>query len=204
MKAHRQPPKPAGYHWDAAEPIVRPDGKPPCRWCKGPVEPPRRVFCSRTCALLWDRRLRGMAACRALCRRRDRGVCGSCGLDTAQLRREYRACRLGAITLGNDLAVGPVPDVTKLGRALLGSRLAIEVVYGVGKSAIFTRCGPRVAKALKAGRSHWEADHVVELADGGDYFDASNLATLCKDCHHRKTAAAARARRAVKVAGGCQ
>lgn len=32
------------------------------------------------------------------------------------------------------------------------------------------------------------ADHIVEIADGGSLFDASNLQTLCGDCHDEKSA----------------
>jgi 5-methylcytosine-specific restriction endonuclease McrA len=35
-----------------------------------------------------------------------------------------------------------------------------------------------------------EADHIIELADGGAIFDPANLQTLCHDCHAIKTAAA--------------
>ena len=31
-------------------------------------------------------------------------------------------------------------------------------------------------------------DHIERIADGGHPFDESNLRTLCKDCHHAKTA----------------
>lgn len=34
---------------------------------------------------------------------------------------------------------------------------------------------------------HLCADHIVEVADGGSLFDASNLQTLCQTCHDLKT-----------------
>ncbi|MET4094577.1 HNH endonuclease signature motif containing protein [Arthrobacter sp. UYCu712] len=37
---------------------------------------------------------------------------------------------------------------------------------------------------------HLRADHITEIADGGSLFDASNLQTLCDDCHGIKTNAA--------------
>jgi 5-methylcytosine-specific restriction endonuclease McrA len=36
-------------------------------------------------------------------------------------------------------------------------------------------------------KSLWELDHIVPLVDGGSH-DASNLQTLCKPCHTRKSA----------------
>lgn len=46
-------------------------------------------------------------------------------------------------------------------------------------------------------REHLQADHIVEIADGGSPFDESNLQTLCDTCHDIKTAAV-RARRAAE------
>ncbi|MBO0596577.1 HNH endonuclease [Nesterenkonia sp. E16_7] len=34
---------------------------------------------------------------------------------------------------------------------------------------------------------HLEADHIVEIADGGALTDPANLQTLCTDCHTIKT-----------------
>jgi 5-methylcytosine-specific restriction endonuclease McrA len=45
------------------------------------------------------------------------------------------------------------------------------------------------------GKPGSEADHVIEVADGGALYDPNNGAWLCHDCHHRKTVAAARTRR---------
>lgn len=38
------------------------------------------------------------------------------------------------------------------------------------------------------GRTFWDADHVIELADGGTN-DAGNIQTLCMTCHKAKTRA---------------
>ncbi|RMF07224.1 HNH endonuclease [Candidatus Woesearchaeota archaeon] len=42
-------------------------------------------------------------------------------------------------------------------------------------------CGKRFSKA------HLEIDHIIPLRTGIDPFDKSNLRTLCRDCHKRKT-----------------
>lgn len=47
-----------------------------------------------------------------------------------------------------------------------------------------------------------EADHITEIADGGDPLDASNGQTLCKVHHAEKTALAKRLRRARRQASG--
>lgn len=42
-----------------------------------------------------------------------------------------------------------------------------------------------------------EADHIIEIADGGSPFDADNLQTLCKT-HHAEKSKAEKARRAAE------
>jgi 5-methylcytosine-specific restriction endonuclease McrA len=52
-------------------------------------------------------------------------------------------------------------------------------------------------KCVKCGNSAWEVDHIVELADGGSFWDPANLQTLCED-HHKKKTSASRKVRALK------
>lgn len=40
-----------------------------------------------------------------------------------------------------------------------------------------------------------QADHIIEVADGGDMWDENNLQTLCLRCHRKKTAASTKKRR---------
>lgn len=40
----------------------------------------------------------------------------------------------------------------------------------------------------EAKKSLWQADHVIEVADGGGECDLSNFVSLCINCHKRKTA----------------
>lgn len=47
-----------------------------------------------------------------------------------------------------------------------------------------------------------EADHITEIADGGDPLDAANGQTLCKHHHEEKTALARRIRRARRARSG--
>ncbi|NVM97818.1 HNH endonuclease [Arthrobacter sp. SDTb3-6] len=42
-----------------------------------------------------------------------------------------------------------------------------------------------------------QADHIIEIADGGAPFDADNLQTLCQT-HHDEKSKAERARRAIQ------
>jgi 5-methylcytosine-specific restriction enzyme A len=52
------------------------------------------------------------------------------------------------------------------------------------------------------GRPSRDADHIVEIIDGGAPLDRANLQGLCRPCHLRKTALAARARATRTAASG--
>ena len=56
------------------------------------------------------------------------------------------------------------------------------------------RDGWRCQKCGKAGRM--EVDHIKPLDDGGEMYDASNLQTLCYDCHFEKSQEERRGRKA--------
>ncbi len=51
-------------------------------------------------------------------------------------------------------------------------------------------------KFMGIGTVKVEADHIVELADGGEAWEMSNIQTLCKECHKAKTSTSRRARAA--------
>lgn len=62
-----------------------PNGRGLCKWCLKEVPPGSRTWCSKTCVNAYlsrdPRELRKAA------RKRDKGVCQACGLDTVALRR---------------------------------------------------------------------------------------------------------------------
>jgi 5-methylcytosine-specific restriction protein A len=98
-----------------------------CRWCLGPVPPPKQTFCGPLCVHEWKLRS-DPGYLRKCVLKRDGGVCASCGT--------VAAC--------------------------------------------------------------WEADHVVELAEGGKG-GLDNVQTLCsagrrRSCHYLKTREYARRR----------
>ena len=64
-------------------------GEPICRWCHGPVKKPRRTFCSDPCVHEW--RIRSSPSyVRKEVKKRDRGVCQSCGFDVRAAERTWR------------------------------------------------------------------------------------------------------------------
>lgn len=88
--------------------------------------------------------------------KRDRGICACCGLDTERLHKEYYAC------------VGHFggPD----------RKYAIELFWS-----------SRGQKPISDSRvSWWDADHILEVKNGGGECGMENLQTLCWFCHAKK------------------
>lgn len=94
---------------------------------------------------------------------RDLGICAECGVDA---ERRQRVLRLAWLCLWRYALV----EFDRYDR--------YEVVrLGYHFSGMFGR---------DLWRHSWEADHIVEIRDGGSN-DLGNLQTLCLDCHKRKT-----------------
>jgi 5-methylcytosine-specific restriction enzyme A len=60
-----------------------------CRWCRGPVTPPRRTFCGDACVHQWKIRSSPWYVRREV-KKRDKGVCRLCGLNVIKAHREWR------------------------------------------------------------------------------------------------------------------
>lgn len=69
-----------------------PDGRAACKRCGGPVEPPKRAWCSQRCVDEYLVRRSGADA-RRLLLRRDKGICAHCGRDCVALARELKHLR---------------------------------------------------------------------------------------------------------------
>jgi 5-methylcytosine-specific restriction endonuclease McrA len=72
-----------------AYPYKKKRGKNVCRRCHGKVPPPKRYWCSDACvydALIRCNPTEGLRWVRV----RDKGVCASCGLDTAKLKKQLK------------------------------------------------------------------------------------------------------------------
>lgn len=164
-------------------PTVEHEGRqyPACRFCAGPVRPPRRTFCSGDrarfrrgvlvkpgtgCVHEWL--LRSNAAYMRLhVGLRDGGVCAVCGTDTVALRAIIRVYNRA------DSAWATRPDsITAMSVEALGYRV----------------------RDLSHVRSLWEADHVVPVVEGGGECGVDDVRTLCLVCHRRATSALAKRR----------
>ena len=191
-------PRPAGYHWDRAEPVVRADGLPPCRWCKGAVRPPRKAWCGRQeCQDRWALRTAGQSGCRSVCESRDRGVCALCGLDVIKVKAEYdEIVKIESDKLLSHLISGfEIPRYRAVTEWIERTRWQARcIMAGCPEGREFAARVGIPWSALLAGRTLWEADHIVPIVDGGDPFDPANLRTLCIACHERETSRQARER----------
>jgi hypothetical protein len=67
-------------------------GQPVCRWCRGPVAPPRRTFCGDACVHEWKIRSSPWYVRREV-KKRDKGVCRLCGLNVVKAQREWTRAR---------------------------------------------------------------------------------------------------------------
>ena len=64
------------------------DGKPICRWCRGPVVAPRRTFCGEACVHEWKIRSSPWYVRREV-KKRDKGICRLCGFNVIKAHREW-------------------------------------------------------------------------------------------------------------------
>lgn len=147
------------------------DGKPLCRWCRGPVVPPRQSWCGDRCVGEYQERYDPTYQ-RRMVLQRDRGVCGGCGLDTVGLAREVMALYRTA---------GELAAQMRLVRA--------------GLRATDLRFKGRRMDRL---RPLWEADHIVPVIEGGGGVGLIGLRTLCRECHRKVTRQLMARRRAAK------
>jgi hypothetical protein len=71
-------------------------GRVVCRWCRGPVAPPRRTFCGDACVHEWKIRSSPWYVRREV-KKRDKGVCRLCGLNVVKAHREWRRAQPPAV-----------------------------------------------------------------------------------------------------------
>jgi len=68
-------------------------GRPLCVWCQKEVPPRRRNWCSNECVEQYKLQGDWTYLCRVI-RKRDKGVCAKCGIDTVALRKKFREMAL--------------------------------------------------------------------------------------------------------------
>lgn len=166
---------PRTFNRNLAYPVKKDaDGHRLCRWDQKPVAKGRQSYCSDACRIEVDIRTSANSL-RYHVKQRDKGVCANCRLDTTRLRRIF------------DHA----------------SRSFYELRHGIGSTdrswwaGEFSQSKRSILYRLdfNSDTSFWEADHIVEVVNGGES-SLANTQTLCVPCHKAKTKvlAATRAR----------
>jgi 5-methylcytosine-specific restriction endonuclease McrA len=182
VKTARQIPKPAGFHWDLEYRVIRPDGFKSCRWCKGPVKPPRRTFCgSPLCLFEWQRRTSWKITRQAVYERAS-GICSGCPLDlrTVDLQRFLTQLKLSHRAENRrekDWRKWKPPPETDASGNLYPRAYWLREIDRAMEWKSRNRCIEH----------NWEVDHVVPVSIGGDWFEWENLCLLCLPCHKLKT-----------------
>ena len=149
-----------------------PNGRRLCRFCSREVPPGRFTFCSDPCVHEWKLRSSSRYL-RGFVYERDLGRC-ACGTDTRHQKIRVEDAGLAA-------------------RSRSGASWRTDPEY-----AAFLKSEHLTVK--EAEKSLWDADHIVEVADGGGECGISNYQTKCKRCHKLKSAESRRTRSSLKRA----
>lgn len=158
-----------------------PAGKLLCRGCGKPVGPGRRTWCGESCVHAYKLRHDGVYL-RAQVFKRDRGICAVCGIDAESLRRSSDGWHVRGVWIMDH----PAPHYCSNSKLYLDWLRTADSMISVAQAR---------AKELRAlgwpsrRRTFWDADHIVEVVNGGGACDLSNIQTLCCLCHRKKTAA---------------
>lgn len=140
-----------------------------CRWCGEDLSGRQTSYCSAECR---EEVYIRMGHHRYHVKRRDKGVCADCGLDTELLERVLRHC--------NGSQRGLDPDHRWSLGAWKWKSWGAEILTDLG----FTT----------SNQSLWEADHVIPVSAGGGCCGLDNYRTLCQRCHRKDTAILAKRR----------
>jgi 5-methylcytosine-specific restriction endonuclease McrA len=152
-----------------------------CRWCNKPVPGARRNWCSQECVDAYMLRSNA-GTVRAAVRKRDKGICDQCGLDTYQIRHEVREYR--ELLQQHGLIAGLEQPKWEERRTYWSNGWGTAWRAAMGPWHDYTK-------------SLWEADHIIPVIEGGGCCPISNYRTLCVRCHKLETKALA-GRRAVR------
>lgn len=182
-----------------------PGGRRICRYvnCRNEVPKGRRTWCSDGC--VHEYRLQAdWKYARQHLRKREKGVCQTCGANAVKLK--------GTLMKPWKLAVG-VARANRLHKNLysLAEYQQLSLEYSAAAQALtaqgFHGFPPelpqswRPRKLWKEPRDLWEADHIQAVVHGGTHAPA-NLRTLCQPCHKKATLELAQRRRQSRIAEG--
>lgn len=166
------------------------NGKPLCRWCRGPLSGRRTSWCSDKCVTEYKDRY-DSAHQRRQVSKRDRGRCSSCSLDTKAFREELKQAYFKAM---RERDVTPNwQDEYYIHTSILEKTPSCM--------ALLEKHGFTLKDVSFGGHGmsdFWDMDHILPVVHGGGGTGLENLRTLCKACHRRETKALAASRAAAR------
>ena len=189
---------------ESAKRLKNADGVTVCSCGCGRIPlPPRKTWFSRQCVNQW-REKNDPSYIRQQLKRRDKGICATCGCDSEaefaawkkahaeawrllrwlESREEHRLCRM--------VAREQVHAWHRIVRAQMWPE---KNPWAAKEKEAVRLMGPQQREGWTAGRkTAWDADHILEVVNGGGLCGLDNYQTLCHPCHKAKTAKLARER----------
>ncbi len=143
-----------------------PNGRALCRYCNVEVPAGRRTFCSDLHVHKWKIQT-NPGYVRDCLRKRDRGVCALCGVDTYRIKWIYTV----VVRFEHDVNLSLTVFSRRLARDHAASDWLLET-WGITNHRI----------------SWWAADHIVPVSEGGGECGLENYRTICQSCHKGATA----------------
>lgn len=191
---------------ESAKRLKNADGVTICSCGCGRIpKPPRQTWFSAECVNQW-REKNDPAYIRQQLKKRDKGICAACGCDSeaefqAWTRSHAEAARLLRWLEAREerilalLLHGEQPqDRHRIARSRMWPERA-DQYWKAREREILRLMGPHHRDGWTEGRkTAWDADHILEVVNGGGLCGLDNYQTLCHPCHKAKTAKLARER----------
>jgi hypothetical protein len=191
---------------ESAKRILDPEGGYFCSCGCGKKPGKGRLYWhSAECVELW-REKNDPSYIRQQLKKRDKGICAACGCDSEAEFRSWQAARKEATRLfrwlesreelrmafsglrehGNDWhrvsTAAMWPDCLKDGK------ICYKKIAAKQDAEITRLMGPHRDGWTSGRVSAWDADHILEVVNGGGLCGLENYQTLCHPCHKAKTA----------------
>ncbi len=190
-------PKMSTKRRESAKRLKNADGVTVCSCGCGRIpKPPRQTWFSAECVDKW-REKNDPAYIRQLLKKRDKGICAACGCDSEKVYAEWCRARAEVSRLADRLIQGYRRNLAwQDGRWVFANRNDDSYDWKAQRDyreELLAKYAP--AGNWTAGRSTaWDADHILEVVNGGGLCGLDNYQTLCHPCHKAKTAKLARER----------
>ena len=155
-----------------------------CRFCGKKLNGRQRKWCSKKCSMkAFDELMfaKGSGShIRAAVYQRDGGICAICNLDCNLIER----ISTHATSSLENYIIEKLP-LEDFQPKFTGKQFIIPADEELKAFLRFARKLWRKTP-ISFGRSGWEADHILEVVNGGTHH-LDNLQTLCVPCHKQKT-----------------